>query len=97
MKARGKTFLNESYDENGHVKWEVKSGKDVYYRGEFISGGITIADCHNSITLDLCCETATQVDKRIDKVNVLIAELMNTRKALEDAKADLSKKVKYYY
>lgn len=97
MKARGKTFLNEAYDENGHIKWEIKAGKDVDYRGEVVSGSLLIADCNDTVCLCFDCETVPQIDKRIDKVTVLIKELSLLREALELAKKDISKKNKFYY
>ena len=93
MKSRGKTFLNSSFNEKGHIRWEVLSGTDKRYHAEFLSGELVIADCSSSICLDFDCEKRSHIDKRIAKLDTLIDELGKMREALEAAK----KPPKFHY
>lgn len=88
MKARGKTFLSPSIHESGAVSWEVISGKDLpkYSARDMCNAVLRIKDCNDGISLDFDCETLAHLDKRIQKLDVLISELQNMREALEKVK-----------
>ena len=92
MKARGKKFLSDSYDQNGRITWSVHTGGRFY----LVEASITISDCSRDITLDFDCEKVRHIDKRINKLERLIIELEDVKLALVEAKNEFSKK-KFYY
>jgi hypothetical protein len=97
MKERGKTFLNQSFNENGYVKWELKSGKDREYTSDVLSGSLVVADCSQAIHLDFDCENASQIQKRLDKLDLLILELTNMRSVLCKMQVEQTKTKKFFY
>ena len=96
MKARGKRFFNDSFYENGHVKWQVISGNDRIYKGEVVSAELIVADCGSSISLDFDCEEKQHIPKRIAKLDIFISELQNMREALVNANNETKIK-KFFY
>jgi len=97
MKDRGKTFFNNSFNETGYIKWQIKSGKDKTYKGDILDGSLIIADCNSNICLDFDCEEAHQVAKRIEKLDVMITELNRMREALVKANTEITTTKKFYY
>lgn len=99
MKAQGKRFLTDRGDEGGSVRWYVKvegvdsDGDASYYKAE---AELYISDCSRTINLEFSCKQVKDLDKRIAKVQQLIAELEDFKQALHKAKiANLPHKFSY--
>lgn len=96
MRARGKTYLNNSFNEGGSIKWKVLSGVHKEYKCDIINSELVITDCSNTIVLDFDCEKKAHIPKRIAKLDVLIDELSKMKAALVQAENETKKK-KFYY
>ena len=96
MIKRNKTVLSESHLETGNIAWYVSTnGSDYSFLSELINSELKIYDCSGSVTLDFSCEKPSHIDKRIEKIDVLIKELESMKEAFVDAKKSLERK--YYY
>ncbi|QKN88450.1 hypothetical protein vBValSX1_57 [Vibrio phage vB_ValS_X1] len=81
FKKRNKTFLSESHEEFGSVSWYVKERGDW---GSDVQSEIRITDCYKVVTLDFCAESPSDAKKRLEKLDTLITELQEARKALQE-------------
>lgn len=78
-KARGKEWLNDSFDEHGAVSWSVKAIKD---NDSAVWADVRIQGCDDHIYLDFHYTTPRQLSGRINKVDVLIKQLEEFRNSL---------------
>jgi hypothetical protein len=76
---RDKVFLGESHEEFGYIAYNYNlngpNGGCPYMGDRMVSGEVSIADCHNKITLDFGCNNVKTLKKRINKLEVLINTL----------------------
>ena len=93
-KARGKTFLNDNHEEFGAVAWNVRVGHGR--EGcKWVNADLRVSDCDDSISLDFYCNSERRLSKRMDKLDVLINELLDFKAALMEA-GELIKPAKVY-
>ena len=88
-KNRGKAILSDSFDESGMVSWTVYVSAKQYSFDYPVTGQLRIQDCSKYILLDFDCRNTKDVDKRVEKLDRLINELLDMRLALLDAKTAL--------
>lgn len=95
MIKRNKTFLSQGHLETGNISWYVSTDGEFSFVSEVISSELKISDCSGSVTLDFSCEKPSHIDKRIEKIDILIKELESMKEGFVDAKKSLERK--YYY
>ena len=80
-----KTFLATSPDETGYLCWSTELNPA---KGRFtlVSSELKMADCEKHIRLDFDCYKVKDIDKRIAKVDTLLASLAKLRESLVDCK-----------
>lgn len=84
MKARNKTFLNDSHEETGYISWYVSNEGDLTF-GNVLDASIRIADCSKTVDLDFECWKDADLRKRLAKANILLDELKKFTNSLETA------------
>lgn len=80
-----KQFLSDSPSETGLICWAVTLDTDSYdYRR--VACDLKLSDCTDNIILDFDCYKTKDIDKRINKVDRLIASLTKLRGVLVTCK-----------
>lgn len=82
-----KQFLNNSEDETGYIIVKASSPKyedinNYHAAHPELTAEVQIADCSKKIYLDFSCYKDSDVRKRLDKIDVLINNLLDLRHEL---------------
>lgn len=80
MRRSNKRFLTTNPSESGAIIWYVRKEEDS--RFEVMDASVVIKDCHETVNLDFSVEDWNKLQKRIDKLDVLIEELQKMREAM---------------
>jgi hypothetical protein len=96
MKYRNKTFLNDSHEETGFIVWHVNPYNSFFYGDKnSYEASILIGDCSNTINLCFDFKNKSELEKRIQKVQVIKDQIIQFEEALVSARSLYNKK--FYY
>lgn len=56
-----------------------------YENDSYLDGYFSLTDCNHKVQLDFCSYNSTEVQARLNKVDLLIEQLLMFRTALEEA------------
>ena len=84
-----KRFLASSPEETGYICWSVElstkqEASPLYQRVEC---ELQLADCYKKVHIDFNCYSTKDLDKRIQKLDTLLASLGKLRESLVEAKS----------
>lgn len=102
MRYVSKEFLSSSPDEAGSIICTVTTRRIVDFsqysvrEGGFISGEVRIADCNDHVCLDFNATGQKGFNKRLEKLDKLIAELQTMRTQYEEMWYSHLRDVKFY-
>ena len=95
FRDRGKKFLSDSHEEGGTVSWRGKTGQESWDNSLF-EGEVRLTDCSKAIYLEFNCHRYKDIQKRLDKVDVLLEELNKFKGTLLEAQRVHKPKSLYY-
>lgn len=99
IRHRNKVFLSDSHEQGGSVTWNVAADKGVDDDGKKkdpITSTLRITDCYRIVYLEFDCSKVKHIQKRIDKVDVLLEEITKFKEALLEAQEFHKPKSLYY-